>query len=158
VHSTLSSDLDQLFAQTVTLLTDPKENRGTELERNKWMGDLSECLRTYDSLGLWRDAEDVIRKEVIRAFVKKVLYILTVFLTTYLSIDVKDSPPQCIGHTSLTYCATHSVSGFWLTATNLRPSDPPNTVYTFHCVHPKAFSIQDTSNRPTTSSPPRRRR
>lgn len=79
MHSTLSSDLDQLFAQTVTLLTDPKENRGTELERNKWMSDLSECLRTYDTLGLWRDAEDVIRKEVVRAFVKKVFYIVIGF-------------------------------------------------------------------------------
>jgi len=37
------------------------------------MTDLTECLRTYDILGLWSDAEDVIRRDVIRAFVKKVL-------------------------------------------------------------------------------------
>ncbi|KAJ3515241.1 hypothetical protein NLJ89_g1880 [Agrocybe chaxingu] len=75
IQSTLSSDLDQLFALTVVSLTDPKgENRGTELEKNKWIADLTECLRTYDSLGLWRDAEDVIRREVFRAFIKKTIY------------------------------------------------------------------------------------
>lgn len=74
VHSTLCSDLDQLFAETVALLSDSKgENRGTELEKNKWTADLSECLRTYDTLGLWRDAEDVIRRELVRPFVKKVI-------------------------------------------------------------------------------------
>jgi len=73
VRSTLSSDLDQLFAQTLMLLTDPKgESKGTELERNKWIADLTECLRTYDTLSLWRDAEDAIRREVVRPFVKKV--------------------------------------------------------------------------------------
>ncbi|KAF8973230.1 COG complex component [Flammula alnicola] len=75
VQSTLSSDLDQLFAQVLTLLTDPKgDSRGTELERSKWIADLTECLRTYDVLGLWRDAEDVIRREVVRPFVKKTIY------------------------------------------------------------------------------------
>ncbi|KAF8906500.1 oligomeric golgi complex component, COG2-domain-containing protein [Gymnopilus junonius] len=72
VHSTLCSDLDQLFAQTINCLK--AENRGTELERNKWTADLTECLRTYDTLGLWRDAEDVIRRELIRAFVKKEIH------------------------------------------------------------------------------------
>jgi hypothetical protein len=69
----LSSDLDQLFAQTLTSLTELKgENKGTELEKNKWISDLTECLRIYDVLGLWRDAEDVIRREVMRPFIKKV--------------------------------------------------------------------------------------
>jgi conserved oligomeric Golgi complex subunit 2 len=36
------------------------------------MLDISECLKTYDVLGLWRDAEDVVRREVVRGFVKKV--------------------------------------------------------------------------------------
>ena len=38
----------------------------------KLNADLAECLRTYDILGLWRDAEDVLRREVVRGFVKKV--------------------------------------------------------------------------------------
>jgi hypothetical protein len=37
------------------------------------MADLTECLRTYDALQLWRDAEDVLRRDVLREFVKKVL-------------------------------------------------------------------------------------
>lgn len=36
------------------------------------MADLTEYLRTYDVLGLWREAEDVIKREVVRSFVKKV--------------------------------------------------------------------------------------
>ena len=37
------------------------------------MADVLECLRTYDVLGLWREAEDIIRKNVVDPFVKKVL-------------------------------------------------------------------------------------
>ncbi|PPQ67248.1 hypothetical protein CVT25_005832 [Psilocybe cyanescens] len=75
VHATLSSDLDQLFAQTLTLTVDSKaENKGSELEKNKWTADLTECLRTYAALGLWRDAEDVIRREAVRPFIKKTIH------------------------------------------------------------------------------------
>ena len=44
----------------------------TEIEKSKLYADVTECLRTYDVLGLWRDAEDVLRREVVREFVKKV--------------------------------------------------------------------------------------
>ncbi|OCH93776.1 COG complex component [Obba rivulosa] len=75
IKSTLSSDLDHLFAATVTALVTGKEHgrevRATEAERSKWMADITECLKTYDTLGLWRDAEDVLRREVVRSFVKK---------------------------------------------------------------------------------------
>lgn len=37
---------------------------------------MTECLRTYDILGLWPDAEDVLRREVVRDFVKKVCRLL----------------------------------------------------------------------------------
>lgn len=43
-----------------------------EADRAKRMADLTECLRTYDALQLWRDAEDVLRRDVLREFVKKV--------------------------------------------------------------------------------------
>ena len=49
-----------------------RETKTPELERVKLNADLAECLRTYDILGLWRDAEDVLRREVVRGFVKKV--------------------------------------------------------------------------------------
>ncbi|RXW24973.1 hypothetical protein EST38_g882 [Candolleomyces aberdarensis] len=75
IQSTLSSDLDSLLSTTLTHLTEGKpESRSTELERAKWVADLTECLRTYDLLGLWRDAEDIIRRQVVRKFVKKTIY------------------------------------------------------------------------------------
>ncbi|TFK54447.1 COG complex component [Heliocybe sulcata] len=78
IRSTLSSDLDHLFGTTLTALTDGKEegnaNKASEAERAKWMSDLVECLRSYDMLGLWRDAEDVLRREVVRGFVKNTVF------------------------------------------------------------------------------------
>lgn len=47
-------------------------SRLSEAERAKLLLDLKECLRTYDSLGLWRDAEDLLRREVVRPFLRKV--------------------------------------------------------------------------------------
>ena len=51
-----------------------KSSKVTEIEKSKLYADVTECLRTYDMLGLWRDAEDVLRREVVREFVKKVLF------------------------------------------------------------------------------------
>lgn len=65
----MSSDLDHLFSDTVTALSTSKL---AEADRAKRMADLTECLRTYDALQLWRDAEDVLRRDVLREFVKKV--------------------------------------------------------------------------------------
>jgi conserved oligomeric Golgi complex subunit 2 len=70
IKSTLSSDLDHLFATTLVALTG--ERKTSDLEKVKLNVDLTECLRTYDVLGLWRDAEDVLRREVMHGFVKKV--------------------------------------------------------------------------------------
>lgn len=77
IKSTLSSDLDHLFAATLGVLVGGKDHGGrsskvSEIEKSKLYADVTECLRTYDVLGLWRDAEDVIRREVLRDFVKKV--------------------------------------------------------------------------------------
>ncbi|EED79251.1 predicted protein [Postia placenta Mad-698-R] len=78
IKSTLSSDLDHLFASTLVALAagreQGRETKASELERSKWVADVTECLRTYDMLGLWRDAEDVLRKEVVRDFVKKTIH------------------------------------------------------------------------------------
>ncbi|TFY54551.1 hypothetical protein EVJ58_g8796 [Rhodofomes roseus] len=75
IKSTLSSDLDHLFASTLTSLTsgskEGRESKTGELDKAKWIADVTECLRTYDVLGLWRDAEDVLRREIVRDFVKK---------------------------------------------------------------------------------------
>lgn len=69
IHSTISSDLDHVFAVALVALTG--EGKVIEMEKTKLLQDVTDCLKTYDLLGLWRDAEDVLRKEVVRAFVKK---------------------------------------------------------------------------------------
>ncbi|KAF8502380.1 COG complex component [Russula emetica] len=71
IQSTLSSDLDHLFSNTVTALGTGKL---AETDKAKHMADLTECLRTYDALQLWRDAEDVLRRDVLREFVKKTIF------------------------------------------------------------------------------------
>ncbi|KAK1230452.1 hypothetical protein PQX77_006462 [Marasmius sp. AFHP31] len=70
IQSTISSDLDHLFGTTLTSLT---EGKG-ESEKTKLITDLTECLKTYDVLALWRDAEDVLRREVVRPFIKKTVF------------------------------------------------------------------------------------
>ncbi|KIK67348.1 hypothetical protein GYMLUDRAFT_37448 [Collybiopsis luxurians FD-317 M1] len=72
IQSSISSDLDALFASTLSAVTG--EAKLSDLEKNKILPDLSECLRTYDVLGLWRDAEEIIRTEVMRTFIKKTVF------------------------------------------------------------------------------------
>ncbi|KAK7685131.1 hypothetical protein QCA50_011494 [Cerrena zonata] len=75
IRSTLSSDLDHLFSVTLKTLTRGKDHKpSSEAEKVKLMTDVSECLRTYDSLGLWRDAEEVLRRDVVHDFVKKTIH------------------------------------------------------------------------------------
>ncbi|KAJ7346675.1 COG complex component [Mycena albidolilacea] len=75
IRSTLSSDLDHLFSSTLLTLTDGKaDGKITEVEKAKSIADLTECLKTYDAMGLWRDAEDVLRRDVVRRFVKKSIF------------------------------------------------------------------------------------
>lgn len=74
IHSTLSSDLDSMFSTSLANLAEGKPDvKYSELDRTKSIADLTECLRTYDLLGLWRDAEDIIRRQVVRKFVRKVI-------------------------------------------------------------------------------------
>lgn len=61
-----------------------------EAERAKLMSDLTDCLRAYDMLGLWRDAEDVIRRELVREFAKKVRIHYSLIFTSNLIIDASD--------------------------------------------------------------------
>ncbi|KAF8499882.1 hypothetical protein F5888DRAFT_1905895, partial [Russula emetica] len=79
IQSTLSSDLDHLFSNTVTALGTGKL---AETDKAKQMADLIECLRTYDALQLWRDAEDVLRRDVLRGFVKKLFSLVRSKLRT----------------------------------------------------------------------------
>ncbi|KAK0461060.1 COG complex component [Desarmillaria tabescens] len=62
IQSTLSSDLDHHFSATLIAFTE--STKLLEVDKAKLLADLTECLRTYDMLGLWGDAEDVIRRDV----------------------------------------------------------------------------------------------
>ncbi|TCD60067.1 hypothetical protein EIP91_010785 [Steccherinum ochraceum] len=78
IKSTLSTDLDHLFSTTIIALTEGKvpgrETKLSESDRAKWLSDVTECLRTYDMLGQWRDAEEVLRRDLVRDFVKKTIF------------------------------------------------------------------------------------
>lgn len=64
IKSTLFSDLDKVFATALTSDTD----------KTKSTADVLECLRTYDVLGLWREAEEIIRRNLVDPFVKKSIF------------------------------------------------------------------------------------
>ncbi|KAI0288526.1 oligomeric golgi complex component, COG2-domain-containing protein [Russula brevipes] len=92
IQSTLSSDLDHLFSDTVTALGTGKL---ADTDKAKRMADLTECLRTYDALQLWRDAEDVLRRDVLRDFVKKVFPIYLAYHFPWRTPSpTSPTPPQ----------------------------------------------------------------
>ncbi|KAJ4483374.1 COG complex component [Lentinula aciculospora] len=72
IQSSLSSDLDALFASTLSAIAG--DVKLSELEKSKILPDLTECIRTYDVLGLWRDAEEILRSEVMRPFIRKTVF------------------------------------------------------------------------------------
>lgn len=74
IQSTLTSDLDHVFSAILSSLTDIKAGRVLDLERAKLYVDLTECLRIYDSLHLWRVAEEIMRRDVMQAFIKKTIF------------------------------------------------------------------------------------
>lgn len=95
IKSSLTSDLESHFAATLSTLasndkTKMEKVKQPEAERAKLMSDLTDCLRAYDMLGLWRDAEDVIRRELVREFAKKVRIHYSLIFTSNLIIDASD--------------------------------------------------------------------
>ncbi|KAF8844393.1 COG complex component [Paxillus ammoniavirescens] len=74
IRDTLTSDLDHLFSATLLALTEAGDGKVTELDRAKVAADLTECLRVYDGLGLWRVAEDIIKRNVVQPFIKKSIH------------------------------------------------------------------------------------
>ncbi|KAG1777689.1 oligomeric golgi complex component, COG2-domain-containing protein [Suillus placidus] len=74
IQSTLTSDLDHVFSAILSSLTDIKAGKVLDLERTKLYVDLTECLRIYDSLHLWRVAEEIMRRDVMQAFIKKTIF------------------------------------------------------------------------------------
>ncbi|KAF9241626.1 oligomeric golgi complex component, COG2-domain-containing protein [Melanogaster broomeanus] len=74
IRDNLTSDLDHLFSVTLLALTETGDGKVSELERAKVVTDLTECLRVYDVLGLWRVAEDIINRNVVQPFVRKTIH------------------------------------------------------------------------------------
>ena len=114
IKSTLSSDLDHLFATTLNALVGReggKAGKGSEMEKSKLYADVTECLRTYDALGLWRDAEDVVRREVVSEFVKKVSHRLRCFFARHQRcFDRADDIPRGSFGTPLPRSSAHTIS------------------------------------------------
>ncbi|KAK7472820.1 hypothetical protein VKT23_000927 [Stygiomarasmius scandens] len=132
IQSTLSSDLDHLFSSTLSALT--SDTKVLEVERSKLLTDLTECLRTYDTLGLWRDAEDVLRRDVLRGFIKK-----TVFPG---ALNAPHSP--LLPHTPF---QTSAVPAFLSTTASL----PPRTPYTPFTAFPMQHASSPSSFEKTIS-------
>ncbi|KAG8213973.1 oligomeric golgi complex component, COG2-domain-containing protein [Butyriboletus roseoflavus] len=74
IRDTLTSDLDHLFLNILTALTGTGGGKTSELERAKLVAELTECLCVYDTLCLWRTAEDIIKRTVVLPYIKKSIH------------------------------------------------------------------------------------
>lgn len=115
IKSTLSSDLDHLFATTLLSLN-PGENSGkalpSEQDRARWKSDLKECLRTYDALGGWREAEEVVRREIVKSFVKQVC-VFSSYYTNNIFIYLRPYlPERSLSHTRPLFLGPRSLRVF----------------------------------------------
>jgi hypothetical protein len=112
IKSTLSSDLDHLFSITVRALTGHKDDgipgKISESDKAKLTSDMFDCLRTYDALELWRDAEDVLRREVVREFVKKVNLLVGPYTTQTLLLPL-DRVFRSLDGPSIAYGASNTL-------------------------------------------------
>jgi hypothetical protein len=72
IKSTLARDLDHLFSNTLNSLTTSEVELASITDKARWTSDLTECLKTYDALHSWEDAEEVVRRELVQPFVKSV--------------------------------------------------------------------------------------
>jgi hypothetical protein len=73
ISQTLSRDLDHHLSLTLRALVDPSTLPSTaSAERARLTAELVECFKIYDALRMWREAEDVVRRELVRPFIKKV--------------------------------------------------------------------------------------
>ncbi|KDN46181.1 hypothetical protein RSAG8_04408, partial [Rhizoctonia solani AG-8 WAC10335] len=75
IASTLSRDLDHHLSSTLRALTDSSTMpSAASAERVRLTSELVECFKIYDALKLWREAEDVVRRELVRPFIKKTIH------------------------------------------------------------------------------------
>ncbi|CAE6517893.1 unnamed protein product [Rhizoctonia solani] len=75
ITSTLSRDLDHHLASILRALTDSSTvPSAASAERARLTSELVECFKIYDALKMWREAEDVVRRELVRPFIKKTIH------------------------------------------------------------------------------------
>ncbi|KAG9017709.1 hypothetical protein FRB90_000194 [Tulasnella sp. 427] len=74
IKTTLSRDLDHLFSDTLVSLTSSTIETASVTDKARWTSDLIECLRTYDLLRNWRDAEEAVRRDLVQPFVKSTIF------------------------------------------------------------------------------------
>lgn len=75
IKSALSSDLDHFFASTLQSLILPSEsNKPPPVEKARLSSDLNDCFKTYDLLSAWREAEEVVRKTIVKPFVRQTVF------------------------------------------------------------------------------------
>ncbi|CCO27036.1 Conserved oligomeric Golgi complex subunit 2 Short=COG complex subunit 2 [Rhizoctonia solani AG-1 IB] len=75
ITSTLSRDLDHHLASILRALTEPSTMPSVaSAERARLTSELVECFKIYDALKMWREAEDVVRRELVRPFIKKTIH------------------------------------------------------------------------------------
>ncbi|GJJ06410.1 hypothetical protein Clacol_000601 [Clathrus columnatus] len=74
VKTTLSSDLNHLFS--VLLLADSslETSNSQDFDPARRKFDIKECLRIYDSIGSWREAEEIIRRELVTPFIRQAIF------------------------------------------------------------------------------------
>ncbi|KAJ1304471.1 hypothetical protein OPQ81_005618 [Rhizoctonia solani] len=75
ITTTLSRDLDHHLSSTIRALTDSSTMpSAASAERARLTSELVECFKIYDALKMWREAEDVVRRELVRPFIKKTIH------------------------------------------------------------------------------------
>ncbi|KZS98509.1 COG complex component [Sistotremastrum niveocremeum HHB9708] len=84
IKSTLTSDLDAFFSRV--LVATPS----SQLDKIRNHAELNECLKIYDALSLQSEAEEIIRREVVRPFTKRTIF--SSALTSPLSPTAPKTP------------------------------------------------------------------
>ncbi|KAH7102816.1 COG complex component [Auriculariales sp. MPI-PUGE-AT-0066] len=75
IKNALSSDLDFFFATVLQTLILPNDNnKVSPMEKARLTADLTDCFKTYDLLGAWRQAEEVIRRTIVKPFVRQTVF------------------------------------------------------------------------------------
>ncbi|CDZ97124.1 cog complex component [Phaffia rhodozyma] len=71
IRNTLHKDLDHLFSDTLFSMSSRSSHYSTS--SSSLHHTLQACLKTYDLISGWRDAEDLLRRELVRPLVRRII-------------------------------------------------------------------------------------